>query len=134
MHVLCASIAPDYARLRDDFSAVMLLPEETRGAGGNVSKGHRGASGAEGGAGQARRGRGHDGSGRKGPRPQRATWGQRRPTQTGHRRRDRRVQATGTWGPSSGRATEATEAAQTLSPPHPSPPHPFAGGHTAILR
>jgi hypothetical protein len=35
-HVLCASIAPDYARMRDDFSAVMLLPEETKPAGGKV--------------------------------------------------------------------------------------------------
>lgn len=51
MHVLCASFAPDYARKGDDFSAVMVLPEETMGMGGKVGEGHGGASGAEDGAG-----------------------------------------------------------------------------------
>ena len=76
IHVLCASIAPDYARLRDDFSAVMLLLEREKATGGKVSEGHRGASGAEDGAGRAMLGRQHEGSGRRGPRLQRATWGQ----------------------------------------------------------
>jgi len=46
-YVLCALFAPDYATARDDFSAVMVLPDGEKPTGGKVDEGYRGASGAE---------------------------------------------------------------------------------------
>ena len=132
--VLCHSIASRYARLRDDFCAVMVLPERTKTIGSNVDEGHRVASWARVGQGGARRGLEQQEGGRAGPRAQRATRSQRRPTHTGHKRRDRWCHAAGTWWPSGGRATGPLQAQQDAPPPHPSPPHPFAGGHTFFLR
>ena len=74
--VLCGSIAPDYARLRDYFSAVMLLPEETKPTGGRVDEGYKGASHCKDGTGRER-GRGMaEERGMDGTAPQRATWSQ----------------------------------------------------------
>ena len=101
----------------------MLLLGQEKATGGKVCEGHGGESGAEDGAGQAMRGRQHERSGRRGPRPQRATWGQRGPTHTGHRGRDRWGHAAGARDHSSKRATEAYRR-NNGHPPHPSPPHP----------
>ena len=134
-HVLCASIAPHYARLRDDFSAVMVLPEQTKPAGGKVDEGSKGASEAEDSFCHYFSGRWHEEGGRRGPRAQRAAGGQWRPTHTGPTRQDRWGRAAGMKGPSHGRPTGATGAAQAVFyPPHPSQSLPFAGEHSCFLK
>jgi hypothetical protein len=132
--VLCHSIAPRYAKSRDDFCAVMVLPERTKPAGGKVDEGHRGASGARVELGGARRGLEQQEGGRAGPRAQRATWSQHKQTSARPAGQDNESRATALQGHSHGRATGPLQAQQDAPPPHPSPPHPFAGGHTVILK
>ena len=133
-HVLCASIAPDYARMKDDFSAVMLLPDRTKPTGGRVDEGSKGASHCKDSAGRER-GRGMaEERGMDGKAPQRATWSQHKQTYAQPTGRDDGSRATALQGHSHGRATRALQAQQDAPPPHPSRPHPFAGGHSSIQR
>jgi len=132
-YVLCASFAPDYATTRDDFSAVMLLPDGEKPTGGKVDEGHRWASGAEDGTGRARLGGTAPEGGHRGERAGRGRGEQGSPSRDDPTGRDHRGSAPRSGRSSHGRPTEPHRPSN-CHPPHPSHPLPFAGGHTFILK